>query len=80
MAGDQSLIEVNNANAASQEPVQQAYRAALAQEPVAPLLDDFCLGKKRRRQELLSDLEIAKLEVGLVEIQRQIEDGKLAIT
>ena len=79
MAGDQSLIEVINANAASQEPVQQAYRDALAQEPVAPLLDDFCLGKKRRREELLSDLEIAKLEVGLVEIQRQIEDDKLAI-
>lgn len=41
MAGDQSLIEVINANAASQAPIQQAYRAALVQEPVAPVLDEF---------------------------------------
>lgn len=34
MAGDQSLIEVMNTNAVSQEPVQQAFRQALAQEPV----------------------------------------------
>jgi hypothetical protein len=32
MAGDQSLIEVINANAVSQAPVQQAFRVALAQE------------------------------------------------
>jgi hypothetical protein len=43
MAGDQSLIEVVNANAASQAPVQQAYHKALAQEPGAPVLDEFCL-------------------------------------
>ncbi len=38
MAGDQSLIEVINANAVSQAPIHQAYRAALEQEPVAPVL------------------------------------------
>lgn len=80
MAGDQSLIEVINANAASQEPMQQAYRQALAQEPVAvPLSDDMCLKKKRRREEILSEIEIAKLEFDLVEIQRKAEDGRLAI-
>jgi hypothetical protein len=52
MAGDQSLIEVINANAASQAPVQQAFRAALEQEPVEPALDEFCLGQKREREEL----------------------------
>jgi hypothetical protein len=53
MAGDQSLIEVINANAASQAPVQQAFRAALEQEPVVePGLDEFCLGQKRERDVL----------------------------
>jgi hypothetical protein len=52
MAGDQSLIEVINANAASTAPLQQAYRSALEQEPVAPALDEFCLGQKREREEL----------------------------
>ncbi len=51
MAGDQILIEVINANAVSQAPVQQAYRVALAQEPVAPVLDELCLGKKRERDD-----------------------------
>ena len=60
MAGDQSLIEVINANAASQAPVQQAYRSALAQEPVSPVLDEICLGRKREREDLLFELEIAE--------------------
>jgi hypothetical protein len=60
MAGDQSLIEVINANAASDAPIQQAFRAALAQDPVAPVLDELCLGKKRERDDLLFDMEMAE--------------------
>lgn len=67
MAGDQSLIEVINANAASQAPIQQAYRAALVQEPVAPVLDELCLGKKREREDILFDMELAERKVALEE-------------
>ena len=45
MAGDTTLIEVIEANAASNGPVQRAFKQALAQEPVEPVLDDVC--KKR---------------------------------
>ena len=67
MAGDQSLIEVINANVASEAPVQQAYRAALTQEPVAPVLDEFCLRRKRERDDLLFDLELAERKLALEE-------------
>ena len=70
MAGDQTLIEVINANAVSQAPVQQAYRAALAQEPVAPVLDDFCLGRKREREDRLFDME-------MLEREQRLEDARL---
>ena len=60
MAGDQSLIEVINENAASNAPIQQAYRQALAQEPVVgPAVDELSLARKRRMEEL----EIEQLEV-----------------
>ena len=71
MAGDQSLIEVINANAVSQAPIHQAFRAALEQEPVAPVLDELCLKRKRERDELLFDMELAERKLAL-------EDGKLA--
>jgi hypothetical protein len=81
MAGDQSLIEVINANAVSQAPVQQAYRAALAQEPVAPVLDDFCLGRKREREDRLFDMEMLereqRLEDARVEREQREEDARL---
>ena len=67
MAGDKSLIEVINANAASDSPVHQAYRAALEQEPVAPVLDDLCLKRKREREDLLWDLEMAERKLALEE-------------
>lgn len=67
MAGDQSLIEVINANAASEAPVQQAYRAALAQEPVTAVFDEFCLGRKREREDLLFELEIDERKQRLAE-------------
>jgi len=67
MAGDQSLIEVINENAVSQDPVHQAYRAALAQEPVDPVLDEFCLRRKREREDLLFDMEMAERKLALEE-------------
>lgn len=67
MAGDQSLIEVINANAVSQEPVQQAYRAALEQEPVDPVLDDYCLKRKREREDLLFNMEMAERKLAFEE-------------
>ena len=76
MAGDQSLIEVINANAASRAPVQKAYRAALAQEPVDPVLDDFCLKRKRERDEKLLDLDLVERKLRLDEEQLRLEEGK----
>jgi len=78
MAGDQSLIEVINANAASQAPVQQAYRSALAQEPVSPVLDEICLGRKREREDLLFELEIAERKTTLEERKVLLDERKLS--
>jgi hypothetical protein len=73
MAGDQSLIEVINANAASQAPVQQAFRAALEQEPVVePALDEYCLGQKREREEL----DIAERRLRLEQDRHELEASK----
>ena len=52
MAGDTSLIQVIEANAASNAPMQQAFRTALEQEPVAPVLEEICNVRKREREEL----------------------------
>jgi hypothetical protein len=72
MAGDQSLIEVINANAASTAPLQQAYRSALEQEPVAPVLDEFCLGQKREREEL----DTAERRLRLEQERHELEVSK----
>jgi hypothetical protein len=72
MAGDQSLIEVINANAASTAPLQQAYRSALEQEPVAPVLDEYCLGQKREREEL----DIAERRLRLEQDRHELEVSK----
>lgn len=77
MAGDQSLIEVINANAVSQEPVQQAYRAALAQEPVAPVLDDYCLNRKREREDRLFDMEMAERKLELVKLEQEVQEKRI---
>ena len=77
MAGDQSLIEVINANAASQGPVQQAYRAALEQEPVEPVLDEFCLRKKREREDLLFDIEMAERQLALENSKLTLQERML---
>ena len=50
MGGDRSLIQVIEANAASNAPMQQAYRASLAAEPPSSAVDDACI--KRKRDEL----------------------------
>jgi hypothetical protein len=79
MAGDQSLIEVINANAVSQAPLQQAYRTAVAQEPVAPILEEFCGIKKREREDLLFDLDIVERKQRFqleMEHERQALDEK----
>lgn len=72
MAGDQSLIEVINANAASTAPLQQAYRSALEQEPVALVLDEYCLGQKREREEL----DIAERRLRLEQDRHELEASK----
>jgi len=63
-AGDLTMIEEIRANAASDAPVQQAYRQALAQEPV---LD--AAGTKRRleREEALFELEMQERKQALDE-------------
>ena len=77
MAGDQSLIEVINANAASQAPVQQAFRAALAQEPVAPVLDEYCLDRKRKLDEL--ELEERRHHLEMDKRGKDLEHSRLAL-
>ena len=59
MAGDQSLINVINANAVSDAPIHQIYRETLTQEPVVE--DELSLTHKKKREEL----QIAMLEADL---------------
>lgn len=76
MAGDESLIQVINANAASDAPLQQACRSALAQEPVAPVLDDLCLAKKREREELMLDLDVSERRLALEERKLRLQETR----
>ena len=65
MAGDTSLIEVIRANSASDAPIQQAYRQALAQEPVEqPMLDDMA---RKRKANALLEVEIQERRIACVE-------------
>ena len=64
MAGDRSMIEEIQANAASDAPVHQAYRQALAQEPV---LDAAGEKRKLERQDALLELEIQERRLALEE-------------
>ena len=63
MAGDTSLIKVIEANAASDAPIQQAYRQALEQEPVQQPID---MAKKRKADALL-EVEIGERRVACME-------------
>jgi AraC-like DNA-binding protein len=65
MAGDQSLIEVINENAASNAPVQQVYRQALAQEPAVSAYDS--LSKKRQL-----DMEELELQIEMDERKQRL--------
>jgi hypothetical protein len=78
MAGDQSLIEVINANAASTAPVQQAFREALAQEPAAPVLDEMCGVKRREREELELDMDLVERKLRLEETRLRLDETRRA--
>ena len=79
MAGDQSMIAVIHANAASKAPVQQALRAALAQEPVVPAVDKLFLTKKREREEAHLDLDLEERKLELEERKLVLQERKRAL-
>ena len=79
MAGDQSLIEVINANAASSAPVQQAYRAALAQEPAPPVLEELCGVKRREREDLELDMALEEQKCRLEESRLRLDETRLRL-
>jgi len=64
MAGDRSMLEEIQANAVSTAPIHQAYRQALAQEPVVD-----SVGAKRQldREQALLELEIQERKQALEE-------------
>ena len=64
MPGDRSMIEEIQANAVSTAPIHQAYRQALAQEPV---LDVAGEKRKLERQDALLELEIQERTLALEE-------------
>ena len=78
MAGDQSLIEVINSNAASNAPIHRAYRSAIHAEPVAPVLDEMCLKRKRDHGEQISRLNLEERQLRLEEFKLRNEDKRLA--
>jgi hypothetical protein len=69
MAGDRSMIEEIHANAVSTAPIHQAYRQALAQEPVVNTA-----GTKRQLE-----LEIEERLLALDERKLALDQGKLAL-
>ena len=69
MSGDRTMIEEIQANAVSDAPIHQAYRQALAQEPV---LD--AAGTKRQLE-----LDMEERIVALDERKLALEQGKLAL-
>lgn len=73
IAGDESLIEVIKANAASEAPIHQAYRQAMAQEPVAPVLEEICSIRKREREDIIFNLDVEERKQRLEERGRQSE-------
>lgn len=63
MSGDLTMIQEIRANAASDAPIHQAYRQALAQEPVVD-----SIGHKRRleRQDALLELELKERNMSVI--------------
>ena len=74
LAGDASLHSEIQSNAASEGPIQQAARAALAQEPVNYL----CLKRKQEREDAQFDLEFKERISQIKERTSQIRDRELA--
>jgi hypothetical protein len=69
VGGDTSLIQTIEANAASDAPLHQMYRRALAQEPVAPaalVVDESVRKRQLDRDEDLFQLELAERKQRLV--------------
>jgi len=64
MAGDRSMIEEIQANAVSTAPIHQAYRQALAQEPV---VDGAGAKRQMEREDMLFELEIQERKLALEE-------------
>ena len=64
MAGDRTMLEEIHSNAVSDAPIHQAYRQALAQEPVVDTA-----GAKRQldREDMLFELEIQERKLALEE-------------
>lgn len=80
MAGDRSLIKVIEANAGSNAPIQQAFRAALEQDPspgggLADNALDNWAEKKRKRE--LEELELAERKLELEERKEALEHKRL---
>jgi hypothetical protein len=64
MSGDRTMLEEIHSNAVSTAPIHQAYRQALAQEPV---LDAAGEKRKLERQDALLELEIQERKQALEE-------------
>ena len=64
IAGDVSMIEEIRENAASTAPIHQAYRQALAQEPV---VDAAGTKRQMEREDVLFELEIQERKLALEE-------------
>ena len=80
MAGDRSLIKVIEANAGSNAPIQQAFRAALEQDPspgggMADDALDNWTDKKRKRE--MEELELAERKLVLEERKEALEMRRL---
>ena len=63
MAGDTSMIEEIRSNAASSAPIHQAYRQALAQEPV---VDAAGSKRKLEREDALFELEMKERNIAVI--------------
>ena len=63
MAGDTSMIEEIRSNAASSAPIHQAYRQALAQEPV---IDAGGSKRKLEREDALFELEMKERNIAVI--------------
>ena len=77
MAGDTSLISVIQANAASNAPIQQAYKAALQAEPVDTGLEDPIKKRKLEREEERFQMEMNERKRRL--LTQSIVDQKQAL-